>query len=474
MKKKLGRIVSLLLCVLFLEGSVLAEKPAMTGAEEYMFLQDLISFINENAKFPAPKADMLDAALCTRLTRPETGFNGMVEAVMETLDEHSSDMTEETYTAFQEETIEGEFTGIGVTISQTEKALVVISAIADSPAEKAGILPGDILTKVDGVSIENEEFEAVRNKIRGPENTTVEITVRRGKTELSFTVLRTKLSLGSVTYEKLGTTGYLQLSNFTGTTSEEVRKALSYFDAEGTRNLILDLRNNPGGELGAALDVCRQFVPKGVIMRVEYANNKNNTLYYNETDPEYHFNLVVLINEGSASAAELLAGAILDTDSGYLIGTNTFGKGTVQTIIPITTGGALRLTVAEYKTAGGRAIHHKGIAPDLIVRNKKERIDTSYMAPMAFETEWKKGDESEGVLAIEQRLSFWGYIDEADRILDAETEAALRLFQAQNRLEITGNADIYTQIRLSGADYDAPVETDNQLEKALEYFNEEA
>lgn len=453
---------------------MLAEEPSLTGAEEYVFLQDLIGFINENAKFPAPKADMLDAALCTHLTRPETGFNGMVEAVMETLDEHSSYLSADTYEAFQEETIEGEFTGIGVTISQTGEALVVISAIADSPAEKAGILPGDILIRVDGVNIENEEFEAVRNRIRGPENTTVEVTVRRGSAELSFTVLRTKLSLGSVAYEKRGGTGYLQLTNFTGTTSEEVKEALSYFNAEGVRDLILDLRNNPGGELGAALDVCRQFVPKGVIMRVEYANHKNNILYYNEEDPAYQFNLVVLINEGSASAAELLAGAILDTGSGYLIGTNTFGKGTVQTIVPITTGGALRLTVAEYKTAGGRAIHHRGIEPDLTVRNKKERVDTSYMVPMAFETEWKMGDESEGVLAIEQRLSFWGYIDEADEILDAETEAALRLFQAQNRLEITGTADIYTQIRLSGADYDAPIEKDNQLEKALEYFNEEA
>lgn len=473
MKKGSRRILALTVSFLMLFAGN-AGAMELTGAQEYRFIHDLAEFIEENAKFPRPKAELLDVALKARLTEPEKGFNGMVEAVMDSLDEHSSYMTESTYNSFVEETVDGAFCGVGVTISITENAFVVLSTLPDSPAEKAGILSGDVLTHVNGENIEKEEFEAVRAKIRGPENTTVSITVRRGKEEKTFTVLRAMVKTETVEYEIMGETGYIRLSSFSAKTGEEMETALAYFEKEGIKDLILDLRNNPGGELGAALDVCRKFVPKGVIMRVEFAEASQNTLYYNETDNKGRFNLAVLVNEGSASAAELVAGAIQDTSSGHLFGQNTFGKGTVQTLLPIISGGAVRLTVAEYKTAGGRAIHHKGILPDTVIENSKEPRDVSYMLPLIFETEWKEGDTADGVLAVEQRLEFWGYIEEADSLLDADSAAALRLFQAQNGLSVTGTADIYTQIRLDDADYSMPVEQDDQLAAALEYFDEEA
>lgn len=446
----------------------------LTGEQEYIFIHDLVDYIAENAKFPKPEEVLLDEALKARLTTPEKGFNGMVEAVMDSLDEHSSYMTESTYNSFIEETVDSAFCGIGVTISIAENAFVIMSTLADSPAEKAGILSGDVLTHVNGENIVDEEFEAVRAKIRGLENTTVEITVMRGKEARTFTLLRSMVKTETVAYEMMGETGYLRLDSFSAKSGEEVDVALSFFEKAGVEDLILDLRNNPGGELQAALDICRKFVPKGVIMRVEFADSSQNTLYYNETDNKGRFNLVVLVNGGSASAAELVAGAIQDTGSGILFGTQTFGKGTVQTLLPIISGGAVRLTVAEYKTAGGRAIHHKGIKPDTVIENRKEPVDVSYMLPLTFETEWKEGDTADGVLAVEQRLAFWGYMEEADRTLDAESTAALRLFQAQNGLSVTGTADIYTQIRLDDADYSMPVEQDDQLEAALEYFHEEA
>ena len=446
----------------------------LSGAQEYRLIHELVDFITENAKFPKPEDVLLDEAFKARLIEPEKGFNGMVEAVMDSLDEHSSYMTETTYNSFMEETVDGAFCGVGVTISITENAFVVVSTLPGSPAEKAGILSGDVLTHVDGVNIEEEEFEAVRAKIRGPEGTTVQITVKRGREEKNFTVLRAMVQTETTEYEVMDKIGYLRLFSFSAKSGEEVETALTHFEKEGVKNVILDLRNNPGGELGAALDICRQFVPKGVIMRVEFADASQNTLYYNETDNKGRFNLAVLVNGGSASASELLAGAIQDTASGYIIGTETFGKGTVQTLLPIISGGAVRLTVAEYKTAGGRAIHHKGITPDLVLENRKEPQDVSYMVPLVFETEWKEGDVSEGVLAVEQRLAFWGYLAQADETLDGESAAALRLFQAQNGLSVTGTADVYTQIRLDDADYSLPVEKDDQLEAALEYFYEEA
>lgn len=471
MKKALKRILAYVLCAMLLQGSVQA-KETWTGKEEYRFIQDLVSFIEENAKFPAERAVLLDKALEAKLVRPEEGFNGMVDAIMRSLDEHSSYLSAQDYAALREETLEGAFCGIGVTISMARGSCVVISALPDSPAQRAGILPGDILIAIDGENVENEAFEIIRSKIRGEQNTVVEIGVRRGKETLSFSVVRTLLKSETVEYKKMGSIGYMQITSFSANTSQEVEEGLSYFRWEGVQNLILDLRDNPGGEMQAALDVCRQFVPKGVIMRVEYANSDEDTLYYNEKSPAEKWNLVVLVNEGSASAAELLAGAIQDTKSGHLIGRTTFGKGTVQTILPIVTGGAIRLTVAEYKTARGRAVHHKGIEPDTVVKNSKSVTDTSYMVPMAYETAWKEGDSGEGVLAIEQRLAFWKYIEEADRELDKKTAEALCIYQAQNGLPVTGTADLYTQISLTSADYEQPMERDDQMAAALEYFNE--
>ncbi len=468
MKKIFRGILAVSLSLILLSANGLAME--LNGFQEYRFLHDLVDFIDANAKFPLEKTELLDIALFSRLTNPEAGFNGMVEAIMDSLDEHSGYMDEDTYNSFMEQTVEGAFSGVGISISQSKEALVVISPLPGSPAEIAGVYPGDVLVAVDGVNIEGKAFESVREKIVGPEGTTVQITMRRGKELIDFTLCRTKLSVETVEYSTLEGIGYLRIISFNETTANDVEEALQSFEKDGIEEVIIDLRNNPGGELNAVLDVCRMILPKGVIMRVEYA--KQNQLYYNETDNKGRFSLAVLVNEGSASASELLAGAIGDTGSGVLIGTNTFGKGTVQTVLPILSGGGIRLTIAEYKTAGGRVVHHQGLAPDIYVKNKKQVPDTSYMVPLLLEQTFREGDTGEGVLAVEQRLAFWNYLDTADEGFTEETAAALRLFQTQNGLEVTGVADLYTQMRLNDADYTAPIEQDDQLRAAVEYFNE--
>ncbi len=468
MKKIFRNILALSVSLVLLSTNGLAME--LDGFQEYRFLHDLVDFIDANAKFPLEKTELLDIALFSRLTRPEAGFNGMVEAIMDSLDEHSGYMDEATYNSFMEQNVEGAFSGVGISISQSEDALVVISPIPGSPAEKAGVYPGDILVAVDGVNIEGQELESVREKIVGPEGTAVQITMRRGKALIDFTLCREKLSVETVSYSVMEGIGYLQITSFNETTAKAVEEALLSFEREGIREVILDLRNNPGGELNAALSVCRMLLPKGVIMRVEYA--KQNQLYYNETDNSGRFFMAVLVNEGSASASELLAGAIGDTSTGVLIGTKTFGKGTVQTVLPILSGGGIRLTIAEYKTAGGRVVHHQGLTPDIYVKNTKKAADISYMVPIVLEQTFGEGDTGEGVLAVEQRLAFWNYLEEADESFDGETAAALRLFQTQNGLEVTGVADLYTQIRLNDADYTVPIEQDDQLRAAMEYFNE--
>ncbi len=472
MRKNLRQILALLLSLLAL--AVPTHAVEISGEQEYVFIHDLVDFVFDNAKFPVPKTEMLDAALHARLVNPDAGFNGMVEAVMDCLDEHSGYMEESTYRSFLQDTVSGEFSGIGVNISIAGDAYVVMSPIPGSPAEKAGISAGDILVAVDDVNIEKEEFESVRARITGQVGTTVKVTVRRGTELLHFTVERAMVETETVLYEEMEGAGYLRLTNFTQSAVEDVKAAIAYFKGAGIKDVILDLRNNPGGELNAALDICRLFTPKGVIMRVEYADSSQNELHYNEKDNGGYFDLVVLVNGGSASASELFAGAIQDTSMGTIIGTRSFGKGTVQTVLPIVTGGGIRLTVAEYKTAGGQAIHHKGITPDIVVENTTEIPDISYMVPLELGSTVQAGDTGEGVLALEQRLEFWGYMETADTIADETTAAAIRLFQAQNGLPATGVADVYTIIRLNDVNYAVPVENDDQLAAALEFLKNEA
>ena len=447
----------------------------LPGSIQYAYIHDLISYIDDYAKFPEPPEKLLDIAFREMLVNPDAGFNGMVKAVMSSLDEHSAYMDEDAYNAFFADTVEGEFTGIGVVISITQGGGAVIMSVIDgTPAEAAGLRTGDVFVEIDGVNVEKMNMEEVKSHIAGKEGTSVKVTVRRGETLVSYTLTRAKIDNTSVSYEIMDGVGYLSLTGFDGTTEKHVLEALEYFTKNGIDDLVIDLRNNPGGELQAALSMCRLFTPKGVIMRVEYANPEDNQLYYNETDNSGKFNLAVLVNGGSASASELFAGTIQDTSQGIIIGTPTFGKGTVQTLLPIISGGGIRLTIAEYKTAGGRSIHHKGVIPDLYIKNTEKVPDTSYMIPLEMETEWKAGDRGTGVLALEQRLAFWGYMDEADDIWDEGTTEALRLFQARLGLTTTGTADIYTQIRLNDAEYDIPMEQDDQLAKALEYLKNES
>lgn len=472
MKNSIKRILTILCCLILWSSSANAAI-RITGEQEYVFIHDLVDLVSDTAKFPVAEEILLDAAFKARLVTPEKGFNGMIEAVMDCLDEHSGYMTEETYRSFMENTISGKFSGIGINISIEGNTFVVLSPIKGSPAEKAGILGGDILVAVDDVNIENEEFQAVKQRITGEVGTTVKITVRRGKALLSFTVVRAIVETETVLYEVRDGIGYIELTTFNQSSAEKVKEATEYFQKEGIRDLIVDLRNNPGGEMQSALDICRLFTPKGVIMRVEYANSRKNELYYNEQNNRGKFNLVVLINGGSASASELFAAAVQDTASGTIIGTTSFGKGTVQTVLPIVTGGGIRLTVAEYKTAGGRALHKKGVVPDIVVENKKEIPDTSYMVPMEMSTTWQAGDTGTGVLALEQRLAFWGYMEEADEVADAKTTSAILLFQAHNNLPTTGTADIYTQLRLNDVSYEVPVEIDHQILAAMEFLKNE-
>jgi carboxyl-terminal processing protease len=299
---------------------------------------------------------------------------GAVKGMLETLDPHSAFMPPSVYKEMQEET-KGRFEGLGIEITLKESVLTVVSPIEDTPAFRAGIQAGDQILKIDGESTKNLTLMDSVKRLRGPRGTKVTITIMREgfPKPKEFTLTRDVIPVRSVRYELMEKQyGYIRLSQFQEKTEGELDKAIKSLESESKgaiKGLILDLRNNPGGLLDQAVKVSDRFIESGLIVSMEGRREDQKMKFYAHpqgTIPRYP--LVVLVNGGSASASEIVAGAVQDHGRGILVGTQTFGKGSVQTIFPMKDGSGLRLTTARYFTPNGRSIQAKGILPDIIVK----------------------------------------------------------------------------------------------------------
>lgn len=271
-----------------------------------------------------------------------------------------------------ENDLSGTVSGIGAEVGIKNNRITVISPIEGSPAKKAGILPGDIIAFINSESTENMDINTAVGKIRGQKGTKVKLTILRGNKLKEFTITRDTVSVKSVTHEiKNQNVGYLKISRFDDNTSSLVRDYLLEFKERGVKKLVIDLRDNPGGYLDSAVSVSSQFIKSGVIVseKREDQTKKNDYRASGDgvfTDP--NIKIIVLTNQGSASAAEILAGAIKDHNRGTLVGEKTFGKGSVQQIETLAGGAALRVTIAHWYTPNGKNIGKEGIAPNVEVK----------------------------------------------------------------------------------------------------------
>ncbi len=298
----------------------------------------------------------------------ENAIQGMVHS----LDPHSQYLTPEAFGDLQSGT-KGEFEGIGIVITMPKGVLTVVSPIEGTPAYKAGIMPGDIIVKVDGeFTREMKIWEAVK-KMRGLKGTKVVITVmREGFTEpKDFELVRDIIPIESVKYLTLKSGyGYVWITNFQDDTTNDLQEALKALEPEGSplKGLILDLRNNPGGPLNQSISVSDMFLEKGTILSIKGRDQKNTKVFEaRSNDIKRDYPIVVLINNGSASASEIVAGALQDHKRALIMGTTSFGKGSVQTVKPLGDGSGLKYTIARYYTPSGRSIQAKGIEPDIVV-----------------------------------------------------------------------------------------------------------
>ena len=301
---------------------------------------------------------------------------GAIQGMLKTLDPHSAYMDRDMYKEMQIDT-QGEFQGIGITIGIRDDILTVIAPIDDTPAYRAGILAGDKIIKVEDKPTKDMTLMEAVKLMRGPKGTKVSITIaREGEPEpISFTITRDVIPLISVKTKEIDKdVAYIRITQFQKKTPREFSDALKKMHKQKSENfkgMILDLRNNPGGLLISAIEVANKFVEKGAIVSTKGRLANQNYSYNAQmkgTEPDYP--LVVLVNGGSASASEIVAGALQDHKRAITIGTSTFGKGSVQTIYRLGDGSGLRVTTAKYYTPSGRSIQATGIDPDIVVHNK--------------------------------------------------------------------------------------------------------
>lgn len=306
----------------------------------------------------------------------DTLADGLYQGLMYSLgDPYAAYYTKEDFTSLMEST-NGVYYGIGATVSQDAKTgiITVVKPFPGAPAYKSGILPGDVIYKVDGKEVTGIDLTEVVSNMKGKEGTKVVITVvREGETKpIDFTVERRKVDIPTIESQMLsGKIGYIAVSEFDKITSTQFIKALDSLESQGEKGLIIDLRNNGGGLYDTAVAMLERMLPKGLLVYQEDKNG-NKQEDFAKKDDQFNKPLVILVNENTASASEIFAGAIQDYGKGKIVGTKTFGKGIVQSVIPLYDKSAVKLTVAKYYTPKGRNIHGIGIEPDVKVELKEE------------------------------------------------------------------------------------------------------
>jgi len=303
-------------------------------------------------------------------------MQGAIRGMMESLgDKHTSYMDPVNFQQANQ-SLAGEYEGIGAYVDTGGDFLTITSPIPGSPAEKAGLRPGDIIVKIDGKDMTGVDPEVARQQVLGPAGSTVHLTVARKdeKNLLEFDVTRDKIVIKSATGKMLDNgVAYIQVTTFGDKTSEELTQALNDVLAQNPKGIVLDLRNNGGGYVQTAVEVASQFIDKGVVLYEQFGDGKKNTYEVQPGGLATDIPMVVLINEGSASASEIVAGALQDYGRAKLVGVTSYGKGSVQNWIPLSGDqGAVRVTVAKWLTPNGRTIHQKGLTPDVFVQMTEE------------------------------------------------------------------------------------------------------
>ncbi|NLG88066.1 MAG: S41 family peptidase [Clostridiaceae bacterium] len=404
-------------------------------------------------------------------------------------------------------TMQGNYQGIGVEISGVPEGVIVVRVFENSPAEGAGILPDDIITRVDGKDVSGMTAQDISNLIRGESGTYVELGIIRGGTQgiITIRVQRGSVNISPVKWMIDGDVMYIRLESFSGNSSHFFEQALKEMDNRGLKKMILDLRNNPGGEVAQAVAIARKLVRSGVITKLDFKSEDTRDITYYSFLYKPKYIPAVLVNGKTASASEILASAIQDSKDGFIVGTKTFGKGVVQNLYPVLKPeayeryaalygdnfvdgyqwannhgvvisesdliGWVKITTGHYLTRNGRAIHNIGVLPDFEVDDYElvNGIDIQSIKPLEHENDILLNGIGNDVYSAEKILAVKGAeIDAPDNILDQKTSDALVQFQKEKGIPSTGILDKATKAALNEELKELRLKIDRQYSKALE------
>ena len=329
---------------------------AQTNEPDLLFLVETFEYIKDNYPFQIEDRDII-----------EGGLKGMLQSLDPYSDYYTPEEAVEIYKGMF-----GTFSGIGIVIEEKNSYINVRDIFEGAPGEKAGVKKDDLIVSIDGKDTKGMSLDNAKDLIQGTIGTKVKLGIKRDNKSLPIyiEVERDRVVINPVKYEILDKNiGYINLLEFSQNATAGINKALEEFDSKNVKNIILDVRNNPGGLLNQAIEISRKFVAKGPIVHIKEKNQ--DLVTHVSTNEKAKYKLVLLTNENSASASEILAGAIKDTKSGTIIGKKTYGKGVVQSLIPLSNGSILKMTTSEYLTPKKISINGVGVEPDIVIENSE-------------------------------------------------------------------------------------------------------
>lgn len=366
----------------------------------------------------------------------DAAINGMVKQLD---DPYSEYMTKQQTKAFNED-VSGDFVGIGAEMQKKNDQIQITSPMKDSPAEKAGIQPKDIVTKVNGKSVKGKPLDAIVKQVRGKKGSEVTLTIKRNGEEQDISIKRNTIHVKSVEYEKHGNSGVFKINKFQDSTAGELKSAIIKARKQGIDNIVLDLRNNPGGLLNEAVKMANIFIDKNkTVVSLEKGKHTESIKAPNDALKEAKdMNVAILVNKGSASSSEVFTGAMKDYHKAKVYGTTTFGKGIVQTTKEFKDGSLLKYTELKWLTPHKHYIHGKGIKPNVEIKEPAYQS----LTVIPNNTTYQLNDDNKNVKSIKIGLQALGYnVDNKTTKFDSELQQAVKSFQEKNNLSTTGKFD---------------------------------
>ncbi|EXJ22601.1 carboxyl-terminal protease [Alkalibacterium sp. AK22] len=423
-----------------------------------------------------PVQELYDILMTQYLEEIESGvlIEGALEGMADSIGDPYTEFLDEVESSSMDEDIQGSFEGIGAEVMKEGDLVRIVSPIAGSPAEEAGLLPNDYIVEVDGESVADLSISEAVALIRGPQGTEVDLLIRRGESDFTVTLTRDSIPVESVRFEldeDHPSIGYVHITNFNIPTYEEVVDAIEELQEMGAEQFVFDVRGNPGGLLNSAIEISNIFVEDGEPIMQSQGRGEEPFIYRANSDDLGNFKLdspsVLLIDGGSASASEILAGAMSQSSDIPLIGTTTFGKGTIQNVLPLTSNGEIKFTAGRWLTPNGDWINEEGIQPDIEV----EMPEYQSFLIISQEETYQEGDVSEEVENINAILDALGYdVGEVSNAFNEQTREAVESFQADRGLSTDGIVQDATARELIDALRELIDANDTQYEQAVEFL----